>query len=142
MCVFCSILKGEEPAFIVYRDDKFTAFLDKYPVAPGHTLIVTNEHFDDILNVSDDYLRDLGVVLKRLGTAVKEALKADGMRVVSNVGRSAGQVVFHVHIHLIPTWERQLDDFRPRRELQRERGKEITEVIRRTYELLYGKSST
>ncbi|PVU67986.1 HIT family protein, partial [Sulfolobus sp. SCGC AB-777_G05] len=49
MCLFCRILRGEEEGYILYRDDFFTAFLDKFPVTPGHTLITTNNHFDNIL---------------------------------------------------------------------------------------------
>jgi histidine triad (HIT) family protein len=113
MCLFCKILRGEEEGYILYRDDFFTAFLDKFPVTPGHTLIATNNHFDNILEVDDETLERVGKVVKLLGRAIKNALKADGIRVLTNVGRSSGQVIFHTHIHIIPSWE---DDHRGNRE--------------------------
>jgi histidine triad (HIT) family protein len=124
MCVFCKIIKGEAEGYIVYQDNEFTAFLDKYPIAPGHTLIATNYHFEDFLKVDGKYLDNIGKVIRLVGNAVKRAMKADGIRIVSNVGRSAGQVIFHTHIHILPTWEYgipdEFSDFRPRIELSKD----------------------
>ncbi|AAY80389.1 HIT family protein [Sulfolobus acidocaldarius DSM 639] len=117
-------MNGEEEGYIVYRDNYYTAFLDKYPIAPGHTLLVTNAHFENILDTSETHLNDLGKTIKMLANSIKRAVKADGIRVVSNAGRSAMQIVFHFHVHIIPTWENgypeDFADFKPRTLLPRE----------------------
>ncbi|MEM1626431.1 MAG: HIT family protein [Sulfolobaceae archaeon] len=133
MCVFCKIIKREEEGYIVYQDEYFTSFLDKYPVAPGHTLIATNKHFEDLLKVDGIYLQKIGEIIKLIGNAVIRAMKADGIRVVSNIGRSAGQVIFHTHIHIVPSWEagipKEFSDFRPRVELPKSYYTKVQKMI-------------
>ena len=132
MCLFCRILRGEEEGYIVYRDDFFTAFLDKFPVSPGHTLIATNTHFDNILEVDDETLERVGKVVKFLGRAIKNALRADGVRILTNVGRSSGQVIFHTHIHIIPSWEDDQEvfpNFKPRAEQPKEYYMKLQRII-------------
>jgi len=133
MCIFCKIIRGEEEGYIVYQDQYFTAFLDKYPVAPGHTLIATNQHFEDLLKVDGIYLQKLGEVIKLIGNSVAKAMKADGIRVVSNIGRSAGQIIFHTHIHIVPSWElglpKEFSDFRPRVELPKSYYQKVQKLI-------------
>jgi len=104
-CMFCRIISGEERSYMVYHDESVTAFLDKYPASPGHLLVVPNEHCADYLEAGDDVLGDLAAMTKVAGKAERRALSADGVRIISNVGRSAGQMIFHLHIHIIPTWE-------------------------------------
>ena len=104
-CMFCRIISGDERSFTVYHGDSVTAFLDKYPASPGHLLVVPNAHYTDYLEASDDVLCDLAAMTRIAGKAERKALSADGVRVISNVGRSAGQMIFHLHIHIIPTWE-------------------------------------
>ncbi len=104
MCLFCKIINREEVGYFVYEDDNFVAFLDKFPAVPGHTLLVAKKHYDNILEIPNDYLSNLAKPLKIVSIGVMRALKADGIRILTNVGRSAGQVIFHTHIHLIPSW--------------------------------------
>lgn len=101
-CVFCKIATGKEPAYIVYRSERVMAFLDKYPVQSGHTLVVPVEHFRDLLEAPDDVLCELIKVVKWVASAQVRALGAKGVRIVQNNGSAAGQVIFHVHFHVIP----------------------------------------
>ena len=120
MCTFCKILNRQLPGYLVYEDSNFAAFLDKYPITPGHTLVVTKEHFENYLETPEEVLSELAKVVKLVAIGVKEAVKADGIRILTNIGESAGQVIFHLHVHIVPMWAEGypeiFKDFIPRRE--------------------------
>jgi len=101
-CVFCKIVRGEIPAQVVYRDENFIAFLDINPISPGHTLVVPTAHVETLAASPQEWLAGLSGILPTLSRAVMTAAGADGMNLLNNIGRSAGQVVEHVHFHLIP----------------------------------------
>ncbi|MEM0042400.1 MAG: HIT family protein [Thermofilaceae archaeon] len=101
-CVFCEIAAGRAPAYIIFRSDRVIAFLDKYPIQSGHTLVAPVEHYRDLLETPDDILFELTRVVKLVAGAQVRALGARGVRVVQNNGSAAGQVIFHVHFHVIP----------------------------------------
>jgi len=101
-CIFCKIVRGEIPARVVYRDDGFIAFLDIHPVAKGHVLVVPTAHLASLTEGDPRWLGGLGEVLARVSRAVMAAASSDGLNVLANVGPSAGQLVDHVHFHLIP----------------------------------------
>ena len=124
-CVFCSVenLEGE---YIIYRDEDVIAFLDIYPVSRGHTLVAPREHYETIFEVPDDVLCKLIVVTKRVANAVRKALKPDGVRIVQNNGKAAGQVIFHLHFHVIPFYE---GVHRGRRRLEEQEGLELQRLL-------------
>ena len=101
-CIFCKIVRGEIPARVVYRDERFVAFLDIHPVSRGHTLLVPTAHATSLALAQARELDGLSEVLPVLAKAVMTAAGADGLNVLNNTGRCAGQVVDHLHIHLIP----------------------------------------
>ncbi|MBI2355843.1 MAG: HIT family protein [Candidatus Doudnabacteria bacterium] len=101
-CIFCKIVNKEIPAEIVYEDDSVVAFLDIRPVSKGHTLVVPKKHSNDFLSTEDDVLEALIPEIKKIGAAVMKAVGAHGMNISTNHGAAAGQVVFHLHFHLIP----------------------------------------
>ena len=101
-CIFCKIVAGEIPAHTVYRDDNFIAFLDIAPVAPGHTLLVPTAHVAALHEAPVEHLAGLSIVLPTVGAAVVKATGADGWNLLANTGECAGQLVQHVHFHLIP----------------------------------------
>ncbi len=107
MCVFCKIVTGEIPATKVYEDEEFIAFLDIGPVNKGHILVVPKKHYPTLLDMPEEEAGKLYKLVHRAAKAVKEALDADGLNIINNVGSAAGQEVFHVHVHVIP---RFLDD--------------------------------
>ena len=101
-CIFCKIINGQAPATIVYKDEEITAFLDIHPVAPTHILIVPNKH---IASVNEVHPKD-EPVMGRLFTiarelAQKEGFEEDGYRLIVNTGAHGGQVVYHLHMHLM-----------------------------------------
>jgi len=124
-CVFCQISAGKSPAHVIYSDEQVMAILDKYPVAIGHTLVMPRNHFENLLEVDDDTLSRLIIVTKRIAKAVKEAVQADGINIITNVGYAAGQVIRHAHIHIIPRFNNDSLRFIFTREDVSEKEKEI-----------------
>lgn len=101
-CVFCRIVAGDLPAAIVYQDDDVVAFLDLFPVIPGHTLIVPRRHTTDLLDCPAELAGRLFAASARVAAAVLAATGADGFNVWSANGHAAGQTVFHLHLHVLP----------------------------------------
>ncbi len=101
-CPFCSIVSGEAPASIVYEDEDVLAFMDLSPATVGHTLVVPREHWENIYEVPEETLAKVIAVVKRVSIAIKKSVDTDGIMVIQNNGRAAGQVVFHLHFHVIP----------------------------------------
>jgi histidine triad (HIT) family protein len=102
MCIFCKIIKGEMPGAIVYKDEDITAFHDIHPVAPVHLLLVPNKHIEsvnEVLPEDEPVLGRLFTVARKL--AEEKGIDSDGYRLIVNTGRHSGQVVFHLHMHLI-----------------------------------------
>jgi histidine triad (HIT) family protein len=106
-CVFCGIAAGKIPSKKVYEDSASVAFLDINPRNPGHTLVIPKAHFDTIMDMPEKEAGLLFAGVKRVAAAVKEAAKADGLSVIQSNGKAAGQVVPHVHFHLIPRFENE-----------------------------------
>lgn len=103
--VFARILKGELPAHVVEDTDHTLTFMDAMPVAPGHALVVPKAAATDIIEVSDDVLQAVIVQVKRIARATQLAHSGKGVRVVQLNGALAGQSVFHLHFHVIPSDE-------------------------------------
>jgi histidine triad (HIT) family protein len=100
--LFEKIIAGEIPATIVFKDDRVTAFRDISPQAPVHVLIVPNKPIPTVNEVSDDDERTLGhmfIVARDL--AQREGIAADGFRLIINCNKHGGQVVYHLHMHLL-----------------------------------------
>lgn len=101
-CIFCKIAKGEIPANIIYQDDDIVAFLDIKPINPGHILVVSKEHHLDLINAPDELLCAITQAAKKIGKKILETGLGEAITFTFNNGRAAGQVVDHVHMHIIP----------------------------------------
>lgn len=110
-CIFCKIATHEIPAKIVYEDDFVMAFLDINPAAPGHTLVIPKEHYEILPNVPADRVALLMNTIRILAGAVFEAVDAQGVNIIQKNGAVAGQVVPHVHFHIIPRFEKDKLNF-------------------------------
>jgi len=100
--IFAKILKGEMPCVKVYEDEHVISFMDIFPQAPGHTLVVPREPVRNALEMTDGALQATIVRVKRIANAVKSALQPDGIVITQFNGAPAGQTIFHVHFHIIP----------------------------------------
>jgi len=101
-CIFCKITNGELPCCRVYEDADALAFMDIGPIIKGHLLVIPKKHYVNIEDVPDALLQKLIVVVRKIAVAQKRALKADGINIMQSNGRAAGQVVDHIHFHVIP----------------------------------------
>jgi histidine triad (HIT) family protein len=103
-CVFCKIAEGRMPATRVYEDADVLAFLDIGPIVKGHVLVVPRAHYDPITSVPPETLARMMRVVQRVAAALVEGLGADGVNLFQANGAAAGQVVPHVHVHVIPRY--------------------------------------
>lgn len=101
-CIFCQILAEQAPCYAVHETRYTKTFLDIFPAAPGHCLIVTKRHFTDIFEATPEAIGLVGHVSTLIAHTVKEELQCDGVGIFQLNGAAAGQTVFHYHMHVIP----------------------------------------
>jgi len=106
-CVFCKIVKGEIKKKIIFENDNFISFADINPVTPGHSLVISKEHFETFLNMPDTLGQELSEAVKKTALKILKENNAEGFKLVNNNKEIAGQVVPHLHFHIIP---RKKDD--------------------------------
>lgn len=104
-CLFCKIVRKEILAEIVHENGKTIAFLDIKPVNPGHVLVVPKEHHPDFASTPVDQLGAAAAVAQKVAKAAMKALGAPGFNIGVNNGRAAGQLVDHMHLHVIPRFD-------------------------------------
>ncbi len=104
-CLFCKIINKEIPSYIVYESKEVVAFLDISPINKGHTLVMPNNHYETFLDIPKNELEILFSKIQEVTKAVIKATNADGSNLLLNNKRAAGQVVDHVHFHVIPRFE-------------------------------------
>ncbi|MBT3538740.1 HIT family protein [Candidatus Parcubacteria bacterium] len=104
-CIFCKILKGEIPNHTVYEDKNVLAFLDIYPHAKGHTIVIPKVHAETYFDLNEELLTSFSNGVKRAMENVQNKLQPDGFNVGWNQNKVAGQVVPHLHMHIIPRYE-------------------------------------
>lgn len=100
--VFAKILRGEIPCFEVFRDDRSFAFLDVMPRSPGHTLVIPRAPARGILDIADDDLAAVARTAKRIAVAAMNAFDAEGIILQQFREPASGQVVLHLHMHVMP----------------------------------------
>jgi histidine triad (HIT) family protein len=100
--IFAKILRGEFPCHKVYEDDKAIAFLDIMPRAPGHTLVLPKAPARNLLDVSPDDLAHVMQVAQKVAKAAMTVFQADGITIQQFNESAGGQVVFHLHVHVVP----------------------------------------
>ena len=101
-CIFCKIVNGEAPAHRVFESERTLVFLDIFPVAEGHTLVIAKAHCTNLLNADELDLEAVISHSRAVARAIREVIEPDGIGVFQLNGAAAGQTVFHYHMHLIP----------------------------------------
>ncbi|HET8581378.1 MAG TPA: HIT family protein [Candidatus Paceibacterota bacterium] len=101
-CLFCKIAKGELPSFTIYEDERTLAFLDINPVNPGHTLVIPKAHATNIFDISADDWAAVCETVRAIAGPIERALGASGVNLMMNNRETAGQVIDHPHVHIIP----------------------------------------
>lgn len=103
-CIFCEIVAGEAPAFVVAEDAHTVAFLIRAQATEGHTLVVPRVHAADIWEISEAEAAAVMVMAKRVARLLDERLGPEGLNVVQSNRAAGGQEVFHFHVHVVPRW--------------------------------------
>lgn len=101
-CIFCQIVEGKIPSARIHEDDHCLAFLDINPLQPGHTLVIPKTHYELLTDMPPDAVAAVTSVLPRIARAVVATTHAEGFNILQTNGSCAGQVVGHVHFHIIP----------------------------------------
>lgn len=107
--MFCKIVGGESPCHKVYEDEEFLGFLDITPKSPAHVLVIPKDHYETLLEVPENVVGELFKRVRTLMLRIKTVYNAAGFNVQQNNGRVAGQIVPHVHVHIIPRFVEHLD---------------------------------
>lgn len=103
-CLFCKIANGELSSATVFENSEFRVILDRFPGSKGHILIIPKEHIDNIFDMDPDQGGRLFSLAVHLSKILKKELNMEGLNIVQNNGKIAGQTIFHFHLHLIPRY--------------------------------------
>ena len=129
-CLFCKIARKEIPSGVVYEDAHTLAFLDHLPTAPGHTLVIPKKHATNIFDTSAETLARTMETVRKISPAVRDAVGGKGVHVNSNHGEAAGQIVMHLHFHIIPRHSRSEFEFWPQQPYEEGALETIAEKIK------------
>jgi len=101
-CIFCKMVAGQIPVTKIYEDEVVLVFLDIGPVSDGHTLVIPKQHFEKLHDCPAELLGQVGSRLGKIAKAVVGAMNSEAYNVLCNNGRTAGQLIGHLHFHIIP----------------------------------------
>lgn len=107
MCIFCEIIKGNVPSKKVYEDDKVLAILDISQITKGHTLVLPKKHFDNFLDIDEEYSNAVFNAARKVTKMINNAYKPLGFNIINNCGETAGQSVMHFHVHVVPRYNKE-----------------------------------
>lgn len=129
-CIFCKVLAREIPSYRVYEDEHVLAFLDINPVTRGHTLVAPKEHVSSFSRAGEGTLKAMVKASARVAQAIGEALEPEGFNYLINEGRTAGQLVDHLHMHVTPRYrEGELEFNASKLDLSEEELESLAEKI-------------
>jgi histidine triad (HIT) family protein len=130
-CIFCKIVSMQAPSSLLYEDEKVIAFLDIRPLNLGHSLVIPKDHFVDIFDIPEKEIAVVHEAAKKVSSAIKNATNADGISIIQQNGKAAGQDVFHFHVHVVPRFVGQkLKSFSELAEIDRPILDELAQKIR------------
>ncbi len=130
-CIFCRIVRRQAPASIIYEDETVMVFLDIRPLNIGHTLVIPKAHYVGIFDIPEKDLTNVYKVSKQISVAIKKATNADGISIIQQNGKAAGQDIFHLHVHVVPRFEGQkLPSFHDLKEVERVKLDEVAKEIK------------
>lgn len=104
-CVFCDINSGKIPSITIYQNEEFRVMLDRFPATQGHILIIPQKHVEDIYNLDPEVAGRLFELTTRFASILKRAFGNEGLNIIQNNGKMAGQTVMHYHLHMIPRYK-------------------------------------
>lgn len=105
-CLFCDIVKRKQDAYVIFEDDSHIAIMDKYPIQKGHSLVMPKSHHEKIIDMTGDEVGQLFSRVPVVARGILAATGADGFNIGQNNGKSANQIIPHVHVHIIPRYHK------------------------------------
>ena len=127
------MIDGKLPSHMIYDDDNCLAILDRYPIDNGHSLIITRQHYEKITDMSIDDVSRLFSKVPKIINAIIEATGADAFSIAQNNGKSAKQIIPHVHIHLIPRYNATGTLWTKRKIMSEDELKQLAEKIKNCF---------
>ena len=127
------MMDGKLPSHLIYDDDDCLAILDKYPIDNGHSLIITRQHYEKITDMSIDDVSRLFSKVPKIINAIIKATGADAFSIAQNNGKSAKQIIPHVHIHLIPRYNATGTLWTKRKIMSDDELKQLAEKIKNCF---------
>jgi histidine triad (HIT) family protein len=101
-CIFCKIVRGEIPSTIIYENDGALAFEDIHPMAPVHVVVIPKKHIATLMDVTGDGMDTMGSIISAVQEVAKmKGVDEKGFRMVINCNEEGGQLVFHLHVHVL-----------------------------------------
>jgi len=128
-CVFCDIINETRPAHVIYQDAGHIAFLDKYPISIGHTLVLPKTHFERVNDMSQKDFCALYSRVHALNQLITSRLGATASHISINDGAAANQLIAHVHVHIIPRSPNDNAGFTARKLLRADQMEEIRKKL-------------
>ena len=104
-CIFCKIINKKIPSEVIYEDSHALSILDVYPIAPGHAMVLPKIHSENLLDLPEEELGAYLSAVKKTAEKISKAINPDGFTMGINHGEASGQVVKHLHFHIIPRWK-------------------------------------
>jgi len=133
-CIFCDMLDGNLPCHMIYQDDDCIAILDKYPIDNGHSLVITKKPYEKITDMDVDEVAKLFSKIPKIANAIIKATNADAFSIAQNNGKAAKQIVPHVHVHIIPRYNKTGIVWTKRKILKDDELNELAQKIKNCFE--------
>lgn len=127
-CIFCSVRDGPKDN-IISEDETAFVILDKYPSSEGHMLVISKLHTASMLDADDRNISSMFITAKEMASRAKRRLGADGVNITTNIGREAGQIIDHFHIHVIPRYTKPKEGFVIHKEVSPNAAKLLIEKL-------------
>lgn len=131
MCIFCKIVNQEIPSYKLYEDETLIAILDISQATIGHSLVICKDHYENIMELSEEVASRVLPIVTKLTKSLSKALNTNDFNIINNCGPLSGQTINHFHIHIIPRYPNDNIDFiYPKNELSKEEFINLTNKIK------------
>ena len=133
-CIFCDMIRGNCSYHEIYQDEDELAILDKYPIDNGHSLIITKKPYEKLTDMDVDEVSKLFSKIPKIANAIIKATNADAFSIAQNNGKAAKQIVPHVHVHIIPRYNKTGILWTKRKILKDNELNELAQKIKNCFE--------
>jgi histidine triad (HIT) family protein len=127
-CIFCKIHESKQS--IIKEDSQCSVLFDKYPSEYSHMLVISKEHYDNMLTTPENIYFTMFSTAKKMAQKAKDNLGASGAVISTNIGKDAGQVINHFHIHVVPKYDHIIKGFEQHKELSSEKSDELMKKMK------------